>query len=100
MELRYETLTIPAPQRTHAGVNPVKLSVVHAREISSPPQGKRLEWFPLTILPVTDPEQARRLLTWYGLRWRVEDYKCNRHYPFGREHALKATILRDHHALG
>ena len=34
MELRYETLTIPAPQRTHAGVDPVKLSVVHARNVN------------------------------------------------------------------
>ena len=74
MELRYETLTIPAPRRTHTGVDPVPLSVVHAREIRAPAKGKRLEWFLLTTLPVTDPEQARRVLTWYALRWRVEDY--------------------------
>ncbi len=80
MELRYETLTIPAPQRTHAGVDPVKLSVVHAREISPPPQGKRLEWFLLTTLPVTDTEQARRRLNlvWPALAGRRLSSGCSR----------------------
>ena len=74
MELRYETLTIPAPLKTPAGVDPAPLTVVHAREIRAPAKGKRLEWFLLTTLPVRDAEQARRVLTWYTLRWRVEDY--------------------------
>ena len=74
MELRYETLTIPAPLKTPAGVDPAPLSVVHAREIRPPAKGKRLEWFLLTTLPVRDTEQARRVLRWYALRWRVEDY--------------------------
>ncbi len=74
MELRYETLTIPAPLKTPAGVDPAPLTVVHAREIRAPAKGKRLEWFLLTTLPVKDAEQARRVLRWYALRWRVEDY--------------------------
>ena len=74
MELRYETLTIPAPRGTSAGIPSVRLSVVHARETTAPAQGKRLEWFLLTTWPVTDAETAQRLLRWYGLRWRVEDY--------------------------
>ena len=74
MELRYETLTIPAPLKTPVGVDPAPLTVVHAREIQAPAKGKRLEWFLLTTLPVRDAEQARRVLTWYALRWRVEDY--------------------------
>ena len=74
MELRYETLTIPAPLKTPAGVDPAPLTVVHAREIRAPAKGKRLEWFLLTTLPVKDAEQARRVLSWYALRWRVEDY--------------------------
>lgn len=74
MELRYETLTIPAPRGSRAGVPSVRLSVVHARETEAPATGKRLEWFLLTSLPVTDAETARQLLSWYALRWRVEDY--------------------------
>lgn len=74
MELRYETLTIPAPRGTPAGIPSVSLSVVHARETEAPVKGKRLEWFLLTTLPVTDAETAQQLLSWYALRWRVEDY--------------------------
>ena len=48
--------------------------MVHAREVAPPAQGKRLEWFLLTTLPVTDVETAQQLLRWYALRWRVEDY--------------------------
>ena len=74
MELRYETLTIPAPQGNPTGVPSVRLSVVHARETEPPPKGKRLEWFLLTSVPVSDVETAQQMLRWYALRWRVEDY--------------------------
>ena len=74
MELRYETLTIPAPRGNPTGIPSLRLSVVHAREVAPPAQGKRLEWFLLTTLPVTDVETAQQLLRWYALRWRVEDY--------------------------
>lgn len=74
MELRYETLTIPAPQGNPTGVPSVRLSVVHARETEPPPKGKRLEWFLLTSVPVNDVETAQQMLRWYALRWRVEDY--------------------------
>ena len=74
MELRYETLTIPAPRGNPSGIPSLRLSVVHAREVAPPAQGKRLEWFLLTTLPVTDVETAQQLLRWYALRWRVEDY--------------------------
>ena len=74
MELRYETLTIPAPQGNPTGVPSVRLSVVHARETEPPPKGKRLEWFLLTSVLVNDVETAQQMLRWYALRWRVEDY--------------------------
>ena len=79
MELRYETLTIPAPRGNPTGIPSLRLSVVHAREVAPPADGKRLEWFLLTTLPVTDVETAQQLLRWYALRWRVEDYfRCSR----------------------
>ena len=74
MEVRYETLTIPAPRGNPSGVPSVRLSVVHARETEPPAKGKRLEWFLLTSLPVNDVETAQQMLRWYALRWRVEDY--------------------------
>ena len=41
MELRYETLTIPAPRGNPSGIPSLRLSVVHAREVAPPAQGKQ-----------------------------------------------------------
>ena len=44
------------------------------REENPPTGDKRLEWFLLTTLPVENADDAERILTWYGLRWRIEDW--------------------------
>ena len=69
LTLRYERVTLPRPED-----KPVTLWVVHAREQRPPPIADPLEWFLLTTLPVTDIHEATRLLKWYALRWRIEDY--------------------------
>ncbi len=69
MALRYEPVQLPRPN-----AEPVALWAVHARERHPPTNTPPLEWFLLTTVPVTEPEQATRLLTWYTLRWRIEDY--------------------------
>ena len=38
------------------------------------PGSSRLEWFVLTTLPVTGTADAVRVLHWYALRWRIEEY--------------------------
>ena len=68
MILRYEAVALPCP-----GVAPVDLFVVHARE-EEPAAAEPLEWFLLTTLPVSDPDDAARILHWYTLRWRIEEY--------------------------
>ena len=67
--LRYQAVELPCP-----GAAPVALWVVHAREEHPPPGVKPLEWFVLTTLRVTSPADAERVLRWYALRWRIEDY--------------------------
>lgn len=50
------------------------VTVVHAVE-SSPPNGEKpIEWFVLTTLTVDTAEQAAQILSWYSLRWRIEDW--------------------------
>ena len=56
------------------GAAPVELWVVHAREEHPPADSEPLEWFLLTTLPVNQAEDARRILHYYTLRWRIEDY--------------------------
>ena len=67
--LRYQPVALPCP-----GAAPVALWVVHAREERPPPKAEALEWFVLTTLPVTSTADAQRILQWYTLRWRIEDY--------------------------
>ena len=75
LTLRYEQVELP-PTRSHGGDNkePIQLCIVHLLE-EVPPEGvKALEWFLLTTMEVADPAQALRLVGWYCLRWRIEDW--------------------------
>ena len=72
--LRYLPVDLVSQRAEHKGMAPVRLWVVHAREEQPPPGVKPLEWFLLTTLPVDAPEQARQMLGWYCLRWRIEDW--------------------------
>ena len=67
--LRYLKVRLPTK-----GKDPVEMTIVHIREENPPSDDKRLEWFLLTTLPVENADDAERILTWYGLRWRIEDY--------------------------
>ena len=67
--LRYQQVALPCP-----GAAPVELWVVHAREEQPPPAVEPLEWFVLTTLRVTSTADATRILRWYALRWRIEEY--------------------------
>ena len=53
---------------------PLQLSLVHVCEESAPDNDEPLEWFLLTSLPVTSRQQALKILEWYRLRWRIEDW--------------------------
>ena len=67
--LRYQPVALPCP-----GAEPVELFVVHAREEQAPSAVEPLEWFVLTTLRVTSADDATRILGWYALRWRIEEY--------------------------
>ena len=69
LTLRYRQVALACP-----GAEPVELFVVHAREQQPPAEVKPLEWFVLTTLPVTSADDATRILGWYALRWRIEEY--------------------------
>ena len=69
--LRWKTLQLPAPK---GGAAPVSLNLVHVREETEPANAERLEWFLLTTLRVESRQDAERVLNWYRLRWRIEDW--------------------------
>ena len=50
------------------------LQLVHVWERSVPAGKKPLEWYLPTSLEVGCKQDAERVLDWYGLRWRIEDW--------------------------
>ena len=69
--LRFKAVELPAPEGGEAAV---KLNLVHVREETEPEGAERLEWFLLTTLAVQSRQDAERVLEWYRLRWRIEDW--------------------------
>ena len=66
---------LPVPSKSSCqGPGPLQLSLVHVCEESAPDNLEPLEWFLLTSLPVTSRQQALKILAWYRLRWRIEDW--------------------------
>ncbi len=73
MTLRYRQVELPAPLHL-SDRGPVPLWIVHAVEEDPPTSATRVEWFLLTTMAITSPEEAERLLARYCLRWRIEDW--------------------------
>ncbi len=62
------------PSKYHPGKNPVEVWVIHALESAPPAGAEPIEWFLLTTVKITSPEDAVQCLRWYCLRWRIEDF--------------------------
>ena len=71
VDLRWRAVQLRDPQRREAAL---QLHLVHVREESAPEGVERLEWFLLTSLAVQTRQDAERMLEWYRLRWRIEDW--------------------------
>jgi len=73
LEVRCQRIQL-CPPKYYSYKDPIDIFVIHAVE-SSPPAGTdAVEWFLLTTVNVTSPEDAVQCLRWYCLRWRIEDF--------------------------
>ena len=70
--LRCQAVERPDPD---GGGEAVRLNLVHVREETAAEGAERLEWFLLTTLAVERRQEAERVLEWYRLRWRIEDWQ-------------------------
>ena len=62
------------PPKHQADKQLINIWVIHALEDKPPRQAKAVEWFLLTTIDVSSPEEAVACLRWYCLRWRIEDW--------------------------
>ena len=70
-QLRWKTVELRDPAGKQG---PLRLQLVHVWEEEAPAGVEALEWFLLTTLEVSSQAAAERMLHWYGLRWRIEDW--------------------------
>ena len=97
ISLSWEKLNILPPRqpRGEHGSEAIELYGVIARELSPVDGEEPIEWILLTNLPVTNAEQAREVVKFYGCRWMVEDY----HKAMKTGCGLEETQLTTRHAL-
>ena len=73
VQLRYLQVMLPAPANQKEKA-PITVWVVHVLEPSAPEGAKPLEWFLLTTCAIGSIDDAQACLSWYCLRWRIEDW--------------------------
>lgn len=75
-EIRVERVTLLKTQRrgTREELQPVEVSVVHAKELNVPAGKKAIEWTLLTSIPVDNIHGAQEIIKWYLCRWEIEVY--------------------------
>lgn len=70
--VRAATVTLRAPWRGDRKLPPVTVNVVLVRE-DYPPAGEApVQWVLLTTLPIGTPQQVRRVVEYYCVRWNIE----------------------------
>ena len=72
MELAYAPVRVLAPDRKRRDFSPIELTVVTCREVSKSPQP--VEWILLTTERVKYTEDARRIVSYYEARWKIEAF--------------------------
>jgi hypothetical protein len=74
--VRYAALTLAPPRNDprFAGHAPLPVWAVHVLEEQPPAGAEPVEWMLLTSEPVTNLEEAQRIVDWYTRRWVIEEW--------------------------
>jgi hypothetical protein len=75
LEVRAASVRLRPPPRTGgqaARLAAVTVNAVIVREIGAPPGEEPVEWMLLTTLPIDTPEQVKKVVEYYCVRWQIE----------------------------
>lgn len=74
--MRYGEVAILPPKHhlNRQELQPVRVHLVLAEEVDTPPEQQAISWLLLTTLPVETLEEAAQCLHWYSKRWLVERF--------------------------
>lgn len=65
-------VSLKAPDRVGVRLPDVKINAVLTKEIDCPEGEEPVGWLLLTSLPITNIEEAVRIIEWYLCRWQIE----------------------------
>jgi len=93
LEMRFGLVELQPPKHgEHApDLPPVTVQAVLVREAGPPEAVRPVEWLLLTTLAVTTPQEARRIVAHYALRWLIERF----HYALKSGCRIEQSQLRD-----
>jgi hypothetical protein len=95
VEVRAQKITLTPPQRNRDKA-PIELYAVYVEEKDPPPGAKRIRWLLLTTIPASSLRQAMKLVKWYCLRWRIEEWhrvlKSGCKILFHQNHTAQALL--------
>lgn len=74
VHLRSMRMKLKAPAGGSGGRAALEVNVILAEERDAPANVEPLRWVLLTTESVTSAEEARQVVRYYELRWRIEDY--------------------------
>ena len=72
VEVRAAAVTLRPPYRPDRRLPPVAVNVVLVREPNPPPGEPPVEWILVTTLPIDTPDQVKRIIEYYCIRWGIE----------------------------
>jgi hypothetical protein len=74
VEVRATTVTLRPPWRHDRKLPTLTVNVVLVEE-TNPPEGcEAIQWLLITTLPIDQPEQVKRIVQAYCIRWQIEIY--------------------------
>ena len=74
VSVRFATVTIGAPKKSQSKSKPVTLTLISCDEISPPDGVTPLCWRLYTNEPIDTVENSLKIIRYYELRWRVEEF--------------------------
>ena len=74
LEVRAATVTVKPPYRKDIKLPDVTMNVVLAEESDPPGGATPIQWLLATTLPIDNPEQVKRVVSYYSTRWQIEVY--------------------------
>jgi hypothetical protein len=75
LSIRFSAVEVCKPRHGARGLpGSIVITLVDVRETSRPDDSEPIHWRPLTTHTVTNLEEARKVIDFYRLRWRIEEY--------------------------